>query len=158
MATILFILARCLHVKAAPIDTVAPPINNVFYQPTILRNESEIAPPWLPNPRQRGTLDIIWSCIFTLSLCVYTAIHLNVPPPNVGKFGFLGRKTKWVFIGILAPELVVYAAWRQLTQATYVARVLSEHRSDKVSLHPSQRYLSSLVRMVYLTIYHMGST
>ena len=132
----IFFLTKCMLVKGAPIDTTPPPINNVFYQPQILRNESEIAPAWLPNPRQRGTLDIIWSCLFTLSLCVYTAIHLNVPPPNEGKFGFFRRKTKWVFIGILAPELVVYAAWRQLRQAKNVARELNRSRKNKVSIHP----------------------
>lgn len=27
----------------------------------------------------RGTWSLLYSCIFTLALCVYSAIHLNIP-------------------------------------------------------------------------------
>jgi hypothetical protein len=60
----------------------------------------------------RGTWDLLYSCTFTIFLCVYTAIHLNVPPEESG-FRFWLRKTKWVFIAILAPEVVVYTAFEQ---------------------------------------------
>ena len=73
------------------------------------------APPWVPEPNTRGTWDIVYSCAFTLSLCVWSAIHLNVPGPNE-KFPDRAqswRKAKWVFISIFAPEVTLYAAWYQ---------------------------------------------
>lgn len=40
--------------------------------------DSSIVPPWVADPSGRGTWRIIYSCVFTLVLCVYTAIHLNI--------------------------------------------------------------------------------
>ncbi len=34
---------------------------------------------WIPEPNTRGTWSLLYSCIFTLALCVYSAIHLNIP-------------------------------------------------------------------------------
>jgi hypothetical protein len=74
--------------------------------------QTEIAPAWVADPSGRGTWELLYSCTFTIFLCVYTAIHLNVPPEE-SCFRFWLRKTKWVFIAILAPEVVVYTAFEQ---------------------------------------------
>jgi hypothetical protein len=55
----------------------------------------------------------MYSCLFTLLLCVYTAIHLNIPDQRHSQFWFWLRKTKYVVIAILAPEIVVYIAFEQ---------------------------------------------
>ena len=34
---------------------------------------------WKPEPNRRGTFGILSTCLVTLSLCVWTAIHLNIP-------------------------------------------------------------------------------
>lgn len=34
---------------------------------------------WTPSPLGRGSTDILWSCLSTLGLCVWTAVHPNVP-------------------------------------------------------------------------------
>lgn len=39
---------------------------------------STIVSGWIDDPDGRGTFTIVSSCVLTLSLCVYTAIHLNV--------------------------------------------------------------------------------
>jgi len=77
-------------------------------------NIQAIAPPWVSNPATRGTSSILYTCIVTISLCVYTAVHLNVPQRNTSTFRNVLRKARWVFIGIFAPELVVYTAFVQL--------------------------------------------
>jgi hypothetical protein len=84
----------------------AAPIRNL----TALR--TDIAPAWVANPSGRGTWDLLYSCTFTIFLCVYTAIHLNAPPEESG-FRFWLRKTKWVCIAIIAPEVVVYTSFEQ---------------------------------------------
>jgi hypothetical protein len=88
----------------------AAPVTNL----TALRTET--APSWVSSPSGRGTWDLLYSCTFTIFLCVYSAIPLNVPPDE-SKFRFWLRKTKWVFIAILAPELVVYTAFEQWLMA-----------------------------------------
>ncbi|KAK1752033.1 hypothetical protein QBC47DRAFT_363634 [Echria macrotheca] len=124
---------------------------------------------WMPEPETRGTFRLLMSCLATLALCVYTALHLNVLPayprptrspksaprkqPSSAParffksiavwtgdltdrfkkwcgvkhrpkaleaktlqpsfFTVLIVKTKWVLLGMFAPELVVYTSWSQ---------------------------------------------
>ena len=89
-----------------PLTLALPPSNSTA--------SSEIAPAWVSNPNTRSSGDILYSCIITISLCVYTALHLNVPPRGTTKIGGLLRKAKWVVIGVFAPEIVVYTAFLQL--------------------------------------------
>lgn len=65
---------------------------------------------WKSNPDSRGTFDILTTCVITLLLCVWTAVHLNVPPPeNYWKSIF--RRVGWLMLALLAPEMVAYTAW-----------------------------------------------
>ncbi|QDS72988.1 hypothetical protein FKW77_008877 [Venturia effusa] len=77
-------------------------------------NGTTIAPPWVSTPNVRGTADIVFTCLATISLCVYTALHLNVPKQGSTAVDELLRKAKWVAVGIFAPEVVVYSAFVQL--------------------------------------------
>ncbi|KAK4161497.1 hypothetical protein QBC43DRAFT_323439 [Cladorrhinum sp. PSN259] len=74
---------------------------------------AEIVSSWVLEPDGRGTFAILRSCIITLALCVYTAIHLNIPAATDKKRAIYLRKAKWVAIAMFAPELVVYVAWCQ---------------------------------------------
>ena len=109
--------------SGAPIEDWRPPLDNL----TVL--QETIAPPWVSSPSTRGTFEILYSCSFTLALCVYTAIHLNVPPRKENKLSFYLRKAKWVVIALFGPEVVLYAAWDQWDQATVFCRRFNEGRS-----------------------------
>ena len=37
---------------------------------------------WEPEQTRRGTWDILSSCMATMILCVWIAIHLNIPAPD----------------------------------------------------------------------------
>lgn len=93
--------------------------NRVFAAPitnsTALHND--VAPPWVDGPRERGTWQILYSCLFTLLLCVYSANHLNVPMKGETIVGACLRKTKWAIVAVFAPELVVYTAFEQWYRA-----------------------------------------
>ncbi len=65
---------------------------------------------WQPNPEGRGTFDILSSCVITLLLCVWTAVHLNIPPRVSFREQSL-RKVGWLVLALLAPEVVAYTAW-----------------------------------------------
>ncbi|CZR55444.1 uncharacterized protein PAC_05332 [Phialocephala subalpina] len=75
--------------------------------------DTEVTGEWYPSSSTRGTGDLLYSCALTLSLCVYTAIHLNIPTPRESAWKQTFRKTKWVLIGIFAPEVVLYTALQQ---------------------------------------------
>ena len=65
---------------------------------------------WKPSPTTRGTSDILSTCIITMLLCVWTAVHLNVSPPESVWTPRL-RKVGWLVLALLAPEVVAYTAW-----------------------------------------------
>jgi hypothetical protein len=74
---------------------------------------------WRPEPKGRGTMGILVPCLTTLSLCVWTAIHLNVNPQQTRLRG-LAFKLLWLFLGIFAPEYVLYCAFIQFMEARAV--------------------------------------
>ena len=111
MATLVLVLNFCgLPRRALAAPTQAPTQNF-----TALR--TNIAPPWVPDPDNRGTWSLLYSCAFTLVLCVWTAIHLNVPSYQESLISQWLRKLKWVLLAIIAPELGVYTAFEQYEQA-----------------------------------------
>ena len=67
---------------------------------------------WRPEPGIRGTWSIVSTCIITTALCVWTAVHLNVPADNRYRTKLM-RKLFWLSIGLFAPELLAYTAWYQ---------------------------------------------
>ncbi|KAF7334947.1 hypothetical protein MVEN_02244600 [Mycena venus] len=93
-----------------------------------------MSPPWWANePVTRGTYSLVSSCIFTLGLCVWTAIHLNIPEQAPGARQFL-RKLTWLAMGLLAPEVVTFVAWNQHATAGRLVRALrtTDRRMDSI--------------------------
>ncbi|KAK3370430.1 hypothetical protein B0H63DRAFT_552440 [Podospora didyma] len=82
------------------------------------------APSFVPGPELRGTTSILWSCIVTLTACLYTALHLNVPTRR-GPLRTLLYKGKWVLFGLIAPEIVLYLAISQFLEARNLAKQLT---------------------------------
>lgn len=60
---------------------------------------------WVPEPNTRGTFSILWTCLVTLFLCVWSALHLNIPAKTTFTSKVL-RRTQWLVLALLAPELV----------------------------------------------------
>jgi hypothetical protein len=85
---------------------------------------------YVSSPNTRGTLDILWSCSFTIIACTWTIQHLNVPeqpsfdPKDVSwhqalkwKLNDLWRSIKWMFVTIIAPEYILGKAVADLYAA-----------------------------------------
>ncbi|KIW97414.1 uncharacterized protein Z519_02807 [Cladophialophora bantiana CBS 173.52] len=87
---------------------------------------SDITAGWMPGAQTRGTASILYSCIITISLCVYTALHLNVPPPGEKQRWHILRQAKWIVVGVFAPEMVLYSAWIQYREAKGLILDLAE--------------------------------
>lgn len=98
---------------------------------------------WQQEPRTRGTFRLLISCVITLSLCVWTAIHLNIvrsciqagnwctdeiiqPRQHTSGFRHYKKKMRWVLMGLFAPEVVVYVAWRQYKSASVLTKSMNE--------------------------------
>lgn len=77
---------------------------------------------WTPDPSGRGTFTLLTSCILTLGICVWSAMHLNIPPQGEGPFRYWFRNIRWGLTGIFGPELVVFIAWKQYLSARAVVQ------------------------------------
>ncbi|CZR53645.1 uncharacterized protein PAC_03525 [Phialocephala subalpina] len=118
---------------ALPVNTLAAPVGSVVSQLfaangnlTILRTET--APAWASSANYRGTADILWSCLLTLTACIYNAIHLNVPASYESRLRHLGRRLMWVAMALFAPEIVLYTAYAQYSEARTLVKVLNSLR------------------------------
>ena len=85
---------------------------------------------YVAGPNTRGTLEILWNCLFTVVACTWTVLHLNIPEQREGRDRYpdgpwymqrWGNLTwtikgiwptfKWMIITILAPEFTLGIAW-----------------------------------------------
>lgn len=79
--------------------------------------EEELVHGYVDDPKGRGTVGIIVSCLVTLALCVCSALQLNVPMKSETRTQRYLRYTKWILLGTFIPELVVLSAWKQWLSA-----------------------------------------
>ncbi|TGO78265.1 hypothetical protein BELL_0072g00060 [Botrytis elliptica] len=117
-------------VNAYPVASASPSDVNI----TSLR--TDVAPGWVSEPDGRGTWSLLYSCVGTLVACVYTAIHLNIPPTREKAYFGWARKAKWVMIALLAPEIVAYTAFEQYYLGRKFLKKLVSQEEQKVA-YPS---------------------
>lgn len=98
---------------------------------------------WVSDPDGRGTFSLVTSCLLTLGLCVWSALHLNIPSKDEGRRKYWLRRVKWSVCGILIPEIVVLLAWRQWTSAgrltNEINKVLNDVEQRSTSSHASSK-------------------
>lgn len=100
---------------------------------------------WVPEPTVRGTWGILSSCIITISLCVWTAVHLNIPEHQRTKRQ-IWRKLKWLLLGLLAPEMVAYVAWHQRKEAKKILIHIRDHSGQRPSQSRFHRFVTACFR------------
>ncbi|KAJ7839380.1 hypothetical protein B0H14DRAFT_2277246, partial [Mycena olivaceomarginata] len=70
----------------------------------------------------RTLFDIVWGCLATIFACTWVALHQNVPDPDLGHFALLMRKLRMMLVMIIAPEVIVAFAARQLVSAWGISK------------------------------------
>lgn len=85
---------------------------------------------WAPEPSGRGTWSILWSCLATIFICTWSALHLDVPKKH-GRWYLFFRKLGWMLIAATAPEIVLYNAADNFFESRDLLRHLRNqgHRS-----------------------------
>ena len=82
---------------------------------------------WVPEVfHDRGTASLLYSNLFTLFLCSWSAVHLNVPADGETSLVIKVRKLKWMIVTVLAPEFVATYAFRDWTRARGLRKDLDE--------------------------------
>ena len=101
---------------------------------------------WKPDPDYRGTFDIFSSCLGTLLICIWSAIHVDVVK---GKSWYerVGEKMGWVLVGLLIPELTLFIAFTQLQRARKLKKEV--YALLWKDLPPAESWYYTLVRKIY---------
>lgn len=89
----------------------------VFTHATPATNNTLLSGDWVSQPNQRGTIDILWTCLTTLFICLWIQLHLNVPANHEGFFHQSLRRFRWLLLGGLVPEALLLAAGGQWASA-----------------------------------------
>ena len=85
---------------------------------------------WTENPDTRGSFDILWSCLSTLALCVWTAVHPNVQLRASWKRNLFLR-VGMMTVAVVFPEMLISAAWRQRSTAKGLKGALQRLRTKQ---------------------------
>ena len=111
---------------------------------------------FVSSPDSRGTLDILWSSLFTIVACTWTVQHLNVPEQRNGRDpGWVGSlrwklkgfltSAKWMLITVIAPEVVITTASSDLFEAKSLGRKLQRFAlEDNVPWTLSHTYFANM--------------
>lgn len=93
-------------------------ISHSQMQLSISQNMSE-KQGWTGGPSTRGTFDILWICVCTLALCVWSAVHPNILLAPSSKRALLAR-LGMMSVAIVFPEVIISSAWRQLRTSQWL--------------------------------------
>ena len=95
---------------------------------------------YIGDPNGRGTLSLMISCVLTLILCVWSALHLNVPSYSQTTPASFLTQFRWIITGVYAPELVVFTAWRQWSSARLLSSLVERlEKAGKQALDASNK-------------------
>ncbi|KAI0707886.1 hypothetical protein C8Q76DRAFT_746738 [Earliella scabrosa] len=75
---------------------------------------------WQAEPHFRGTYSILTSCLSTLFVSTWSALHLDIPESGKrgqSAFGRFVDKLGWLVLGLLAPEYLLLLAFNQFMAA-----------------------------------------
>ncbi|KAJ7687952.1 hypothetical protein B0H17DRAFT_984472, partial [Mycena rosella] len=70
----------------------------------------------------RELSSIVWGCLATIFAATWVSVHPNVPAPGQSWWQSPLRRLGIMLVAILAPELIVFFAMRQLAAAQRLAR------------------------------------
>jgi hypothetical protein len=70
----------------------------------------------------RSTIDLLYSWGFTIFICTWSALQMNVPADCDTTWAVFIRKLKWMTIGILIPEYVAVLATTEWWDARYLQK------------------------------------
>ena len=97
---------------------------------TATNTTSPTNPPyvWEGEPKKRGTYGIISFCFSTLIICIWSTLHFNIPIRRYTATRRLFVQVFWMFIALLAPELLLFLAINEMVTArNLLKKVLKFH-------------------------------
>jgi hypothetical protein len=59
-------------------------------------------------------MDLLWSCLATILICTWNAVHPNLPGKGESERAILWRKVKYMAAAVVVPEFIALIAWSEL--------------------------------------------
>ena len=84
-------------------------------------------------------------------LCVWQAVHLNIPPPGEPPYKQILRRIRWSILAVIAPEMVALNAWLQYRKATDLMYKVNVYRGLYETRLPEPRLRRLLRCLRYMT-------
>ena len=82
---------------------------------------------WKPEPTQRGTFGILSFCLSTLIICVWSALHFDIPITRLTPTHQFVIHVSWMVVALVAPEVLLCAAINQKVDAEILMKRAVEH-------------------------------
>jgi hypothetical protein len=99
---------------------------------------------FVPNPPGRGTLGLVWECLFTYFLCLWMAIHPDVFIQNEFAFGpRTGTKFRFAAVIFLVPEYALLTVFGELLSA----KILRDRQNEIAGDQPGPESGGSAARV-----------
>ena len=73
-------------------------------------------------PAYRDKFNIVSTCLSTLLICVWTVVHVDIPPTPQPWYLVLLEKIWWLVVGIIAPDFLLYLATAEFIIAVHILR------------------------------------
>src|SRR5579862_736635 len=93
-------------------------------------NATVVLQGWTPESGGRGTWALLWSCLSTIFVCLWVAMHMNIPAAKDSRAKKYWRRFVWLVIGAFAPEWVSWMAVDQWMAARYTIKKIRELGHD----------------------------
>jgi hypothetical protein len=97
---------------------------------------------WVGQSRDRGTLDIVVSCVITVFLCLWTSVCVNVPAPEHGMWSIFRDRWHMFCLGLLGPEFILLLAVGQYCSAKASTRLF--HASNLTGWTTKHSFLADM--------------
>ena len=100
---------------------------------------SDLVHGWVSTNCGRGTIDILWNSLFTIFLCVWTAIHPPIPcheqeRPDSIKTKIVRSKIGPSLMTLIAPEILSVVAIVELFEARWIAMKINKITGNSFTL------------------------
>lgn len=86
---------------------------------------------WETEPATRGTFDLLSTYIITLSLCVWSSVHLNLPGNDQDYWAKFSRRASCIIGALVAPEYLILTAWSQRQMAKEIFKEVKDTVKSK---------------------------
>ncbi|KLO08941.1 hypothetical protein SCHPADRAFT_944015 [Schizopora paradoxa] len=119
-------------------DTPISPLSNTLRLSKAIGSIGEIgslssqtSPPyvWESSPMKRGTYQILSLCASTTVICIWSAVHRNIPPKRLTGLRSYAMQVAWVFVAFFLPEFMFVYALRQFIDARRLVKKFSRSRT-----------------------------